>query len=93
MYYSQRLKVLPLTSFATFGFVLKLLIMKEPLFIRRENKVLTTVDTLEHFVTEFHWSPAPFNRSPTRKLERLLAEHEDADRIDRPRKTFDFREH
>jgi hypothetical protein len=35
-------------------FVLKLLITKEQLFTRRENKVLTTVDTLEHFIAEFH---------------------------------------
>jgi hypothetical protein len=39
--------------------------MKEQLFTRRENKVLTTVDTLQHFVAEFHWSFAPFNPSLT----------------------------
>ena len=34
--------------------VLKLLIVKEKLFPSRENEVISTVDTLEHFVLKFH---------------------------------------
>jgi hypothetical protein len=39
---------------AAFGFVFKLLIVKEKLFPGCENKIAPTVDTLQHLVLKFH---------------------------------------
>lgn len=41
-------------GFAAFWFVLELLIVKEKLFPSRENEIIPTVHTLEHFVLKFH---------------------------------------
>lgn len=41
-------------SFATLGFVLELLIVKEKLFPGGENEITSTVDTLQHLVLKFH---------------------------------------
>jgi hypothetical protein len=45
---------LGLASFATLGFVLELLIVKEKLFPGGENKITPTVDTLQHLVLKLH---------------------------------------
>ena len=46
---------------ATLGFVLELLVVKEKLFPGGENKITSTVDTLQHLVLKFHLRMAPFS--------------------------------
>ena len=45
---------LGLTSFATLGFVLKLLVVKKKLFPGSEDEITPTVDTFQHLVLKFH---------------------------------------
>jgi hypothetical protein len=45
---------LGLTSFATFGFVLELFVVKKKLFPGSENEITSTVDTFQHLVLKFH---------------------------------------
>jgi hypothetical protein len=47
-------ETLGFASFATFGLVLELLIVEEQLFSGGEQKLSTTVNTLQHLVLEFH---------------------------------------
>jgi hypothetical protein len=53
-YCSNQRETLGLASLAAFRFVLELLIVKEQLFSGREQKLCTTIHTLQHFVLEFH---------------------------------------
>jgi len=55
---------LGLTSLATLGLVLELLVVKEKLFSGGENKITPTVDTLQHLVLKFHLRMAPFSPFP-----------------------------
>ena len=48
---------------ATFGQIFELLIVKEKLLSSGEDKILTTIHTLEHSVLEFHGFP--FRPNPT----------------------------
>jgi hypothetical protein len=41
-------------AFATLGFVLELLVVEEELLSGGENKITSTIDTLEHLVLKFH---------------------------------------
>ena len=51
---SNQGKPLGFARFAAFGLVLELFVVKEQLFSGREQKLSATVDTLQHFVLEFH---------------------------------------
>jgi hypothetical protein len=45
---------LVLATFAAFGFILELLVVKEELLPRRKNKFSAAIYTLENLILEFH---------------------------------------
>jgi hypothetical protein len=47
-------RALGFALFAAFGIVLELLIVKEELLARRENKLASAVDALQYSICEFH---------------------------------------
>ena len=73
---TQHRDTLGLAHLATLWFVLKLLVVEEKLFPSCENKVASTVHTLEHLVLKFHrgWLPSARLRAPTRE-ERTAVVH------------------
>ena len=46
---------------AAFGFVFKLFIVEKELFTRREDKLCSTINTLQYLVLELHRENAPFD--------------------------------
>lgn len=62
---SQRRSTLRFTILATFGFVLKLLVVEKQLFPSGKDEVRAAVHALQHLVLEFH-GKAPFNPAPLR---------------------------